>query len=141
MREMLKEFKDFAMRGNVLDMAIGIVIGVAFGAIVTSLVKDILMPPIGVLLGGLDFSNLYINMSGESYASLAAADAAGAPVIRYGVFINQVINFIIVAFAIFILVKQVNRLKKKEEAKPEAPAAPPQDVVLLTEIRDLLKQR
>ncbi|MCX8038709.1 MAG: large conductance mechanosensitive channel protein MscL [Candidatus Sumerlaeia bacterium] len=116
---MLKEFKEFAMRGNVLDMAVGIIIGGAFGKIVSSLVSDILMPPIGLLLGKLDFSNLFINLSGKSFDSLAAAKAAGAPTVNYGLFLNQVIDFMIVAFAVFLLVKQVNRLKRAP-----APAAP-----------------
>jgi len=137
----VKEFKEFAMRGNVLDMAVGIVIGAAFTAIVNSLVKDVIMPPIGLLTGGLDFSNLFVSLTGEHFDSLAAATEAGAPVLRYGVFINAIINFIIVALAIFVLIKQVNRFKKKEEAAPAAPPAPPADVVLLTEIRDLLKTR
>ncbi len=137
----VKEFKEFAMRGNVLDMAVGIVIGAAFTAIVNSLVKDVIMPPIGLLTGGLDFSNLFVSLNGEHFDSLAAATEAGAPVLRYGMFINAVINFIIVALAIFILIKQVNRFKKKEEAAPAAPPAPPADVVLLTEIRDLLKSK
>jgi large conductance mechanosensitive channel len=118
---MLKEFKEFAMRGNVLDMAVGIIIGVAFGAIVNSLVKDVLMPPLGLLLGKMDFSNLYLNLSGADYASLAAAQEAGAATINYGVFVNTVINFIIVAFAVFLLVRQVNRFAKKEEAPPPEP--------------------
>jgi large conductance mechanosensitive channel len=118
---MLKEFKEFAMRGNVLDMAIGIIIGAAFGKIVTSLVNDVVMPPIGLLLGKVDFSNLYINMSGTTYASLADAQAAGAPLVKYGVFLNTVLDFLIVAFVIFLLVKQINRLKRKEEAPPPAP--------------------
>lgn len=137
----IKEFKEFAMRGNVLDMAVGIVIGAAFTAIVNSLVKDVIMPPIGLLTGGLDFSNLFVSLTGEHFDSLAAATEAGAPVLRYGVFINAIINFIIVALAIFVLIKQVNRFKKKEEAAPAAPPPPPADVVLLTEIRDLLKSR
>ena len=141
MKAFIKEFKEFAMRGNVLDMAVGIVIGAAFTAVVGSLVKDVIMPPIGVLAGGLDFSNLFISLSGMHYDTLAAAEAAGAPELRYGVFINAVINFLIVALAIFILIKQVNRFKRKEEAAPAAPPAPPADVVLLTEIRDLLKAR
>jgi large conductance mechanosensitive channel len=118
---MLKEFKEFAMRGNVLDMAIGIVIGAAFGKIVTSFVKDILMPPIGLALGRVDFSSLFISLSSQSYATLAEAQEAGAPTINYGVFLNTVIDFLIVAFAIFLLVRQVNRLKRKEEAAPPAP--------------------
>lgn len=118
---MLKEFKEFAMRGNVLDMAIGIIIGAAFGKIITSVVNDILMPPIGLVLGKVDFSNLFINLSGKSYATLEAAKAAGAATIKYGVFINTVIDFIIVAFVIFLLVRQINRFKRQEEVKPAAP--------------------
>lgn len=116
---MWSEFKKFVMRGNVVDLAVGIIIGGAFGKIVTSLVNDIIMPPIGVLLGKVDFASLYINLSGKSYASLAAAKEAGAATINYGLFINAVIDFLIVAFVIFLLIKQVNRLK----AEP-APAAP-----------------
>lgn len=118
---MLKEFKEFAMRGNVLDMAIGIIIGGAFGKIITSFVGDVLMPPIGLLLGRLDFSSLFIDLSGEAHASLAAAKAAGAATVNYGLFLNTVIDFLIVAFVIFLLIRQVNRLKKKEEAAPAAP--------------------
>lgn len=115
---MLKEFKDFAMRGNVLDMAIGVIIGGAFGKIVSSLVSDVLMPPIGLLMGKVDFSSLFLTLSGTPQPSLAAAKAAGAPTINYGVFLQTVFDFIIIAFVIFMLVKQVNRLKK-----PEAPGA------------------
>jgi len=117
---MLKEFKEFAMRGNVLDMAVGIIMGAAFGKIVTSFVGDVLMPPMGLVLGKVDFSNLFINLSGKSYASLAEAKAAGAATLNIGLFINTVMDFILVAFAIFLLVKQVNRLKRQ----PEVPAAP-----------------
>jgi large conductance mechanosensitive channel len=118
---MLKEFKEFALRGNVLDLAIGIIIGGAFGKIISSFVSDILMPPIGLLLGNVDFSNLFINLSGGRYASLAAAQEAGAATINYGLFISSVIDFIIVAFAIFLLVRQVNRLQRKEEETPAEP--------------------
>ncbi len=118
---MLKEFKEFALKGNVLDMAIGIIIGAAFGKIVTSLVNDVIMPPIGLLLGNVDFSNLFINLSGEEYATLAAAQEAGAATINYGAFINTVLDFLIVAFVIFLVVKQFNRLRKKEEAPPPEP--------------------
>lgn len=118
---MLKEFKEFAMRGNVLDMAIGIVIGAAFGKIITSLVSDVIMPPIGLLLGKLDFSNLYFNLSGQPYASLAAAKAAGASTINYGLFINTVIDFIIVVFVIFLLIQQVNKLKRQPEVAAAVP--------------------
>jgi len=105
---MLKEFKEFAMRGNVIDLAVGVIIGAAFGKIVTSLVNDIIMPPIGVLLGGVDFTEMFLNLSGGEYASLAAAKEAGAATINYGVFVNTVINFLIVAFAIFMVIKQMN---------------------------------
>ncbi|MFN2111447.1 MAG: large conductance mechanosensitive channel protein MscL [Anaerolineae bacterium] len=118
---MWKEFKKFVMRGNVLDMAIGIIIGGAFGKIVTSFVNDILMPPIGALLGKVDFSNLFIDLSGQKYASLAAAQEAGAATINYGLFFNTVLDFIIIAFVIFLLIRQVNRMKREE---PKAPAEP-----------------
>ncbi|MDH3476364.1 MAG: large-conductance mechanosensitive channel protein MscL [Rhodospirillales bacterium] len=118
---MLKEFKAFAMRGNVVDMAVGIIIGAAFGKIVSSFVNDIIMPPIGVLLGNVDFTEIFINLSGGDYPSLAAAKEAGAATINVGVFVNTVLDFVIVAFAIFIVIKQMNRLKKQEEA----PAAEP----------------
>lgn len=116
---MFKEFKEFAVKGNVIDLAVGIVMGVAFGAIVSSFVNDIIMPPIGLLLGNIDFANLFINLSGTAYPSLKAAKDAGAATINYGVFINTVLNFIIVALVVFVLVRQINRLKKEP-----APAAP-----------------
>jgi large conductance mechanosensitive channel len=139
---MLKEFKEFAMRGNVLDMAIGVIIGGAFGKIVSSMVSDVLMPPIGLLMGKVDFSSLFIDLSQTSPPSLAAAKAAGAPTLNYGVFLQSVFDFLIIAFVIFMLVKQVNRFKN--EAPPPAPPAPPEptnEEKLLTEIRDLLKGR
>jgi large conductance mechanosensitive channel len=137
---MLKEFKEFAMRGNVMDMAIGIIIGAAFGKIVTSLVNDIIMPPIGLLMGNADFSDLFVNLGmGTTYASVAEAEAAGAPIIKYGIFINTVLDFVIVAFAIFLLIRTLNRLKRKQEAAPPAPAAPSGEEKLLAEIRDLLR--
>lgn len=139
---MLKEFKEFAMKGNVLDMAIGVIIGGAFGKIVSSLVSDVLMPPIGLLMGKVDFSSLFIDLSRTSPASLAAAKAAGAPTINYGVFLQSIFDFIIVAFVIFMLVKQVNRFKKEAPAAPPPPPPPPtNEEKLLTEIRDLLKHR
>lgn len=137
---MLKEFREFAMRGNVLDMAIGIILGGAFGKIVSSLVNDILMPPIGLLLGGVDFKNLYVNLGEGTFPSLEAAQTAGAPVIAFGLWINHVIDFLIIAFVIFLVIRQVNKLKKKQEEAP-APPAPPKEEILLTEIRDLLKAR
>jgi large conductance mechanosensitive channel len=118
---MLKEFKEFAMRGNVLDMAVGIVIGAAFGKVVSSFVDDILMPPIGRLLGGVDFSNLFINLSSAHYATLKEAMAAGAPTLRYGLFVNAVISFLIVAFAVFLLVRQVSRFMPPVEAPSTRP--------------------
>jgi len=137
---LLKEFREFALRGNVIDLAVGLIIGAAFGTIVTSLVNDMIMPPIGLLLGNVDFSDIFIQLGGDTpMPSVAAAAEAGVPTMNIGIFINTLINFVIVAFAIFLLVKQMNRLKRKEEAKPE-PAAPPEDVVLLREIRDLLKK-
>ena len=118
---MLKEFKEFAMKGSVLDMAIGIIIGAAFGKIVSSLVGDVIMPPIGLLLGKIDFSTLFINLSGQPYASLAQAKTAGAATINYGMFINTVIDFVIVAFVIFLLIRQVNKLKRQPEPVPAVP--------------------
>ncbi len=131
---MMKEFKAFVMRGNVVDMAVGIVIGAAFGKIIASLVKDVIMPPIGVLLGGVDFSKLQIVVK-------EATEKTEAVVIRYGVFINTIIEFIIIAFAIFLVVKGINSMRKKEEEKPAAPPAPSKEEVLLGEIRDLLKSK
>ena len=118
---MLKEFKEFAMRGNVVDMAVGIIIGAAFGKIVSSLVKDVIMPPIGLLMGNVDFTNLFINLSDQVYTNLSAAQEAGAATINYGVFINTVLDFIIVAFAIFMVIRQMNKLKKTDEAPPAEP--------------------
>jgi len=137
---MLKEFKDFAMRGNVIDLAVGIIIGAAFTSVVNSLVKDIIMPPIGYIMNGIDFSNFFLVLKGDEYASLKAAQDAGAVSVNYGVFINAIINFLIVAFAVFLLVKQVNRFKKQEAAAPAAPPAPTTSEKLLMEIRDALKQ-
>lgn len=129
--KMLQEFKTFAMRGNVVDMAVGIIIGGAFGKIVSSFVSDVIMPPIGVLLGGVDFSELYLTLK-------EASGEAAAVTINYGVFINTVIDFIIIAFAIFMVIKAMNKMKRKEEEKPSTPPELPADVKLLTEIRDLL---
>ncbi len=133
---MLQEFKQFISRGNVIDLAIGIIMGAAFTGIVNSLVKDILMPPVGKLMGGIDFSNFFINLSNGSYATLKIAQEAGAATINYGIFLNQVINFMIVAFAVFMIVKQANRFKKSQDA-----AAPPRSELLLEEIRDILKKK
>jgi large conductance mechanosensitive channel len=138
---MLKEFKEFILKGSMLDLAVGLVIGAAFGAVVTSFVNDILMPPIGLLLGGVDFANLFINLGSTEYASLAAAQEAGAPTINYGLFIQSLINLIIVGFAIFMVVKAYNGAKKQEEAAPAAPPAPAAEELLLRDIRDLLSRR
>ena len=138
---MLKEFKEFAMRGNVMDMAIGIVLGGAFGKIVSSFVNDVLMPVLGKLTGGVDFSQLFLSLTADSYPSLAAAEEAGAAVMRYGAFVQFVVDFIIIAFAIFMVVKAMNNLKKKEEAAPPPPPKPSAEETLLTEIRDLLQKQ
>jgi len=140
MKAFMKDFKAFAMRGSVVDLAVGVGIGGAFGKIVTSLVNDIIMPPIGKVLGGVDFSNLFVSLSGEKFDTLIAAQEAGVATLNYGLFINTLINFIIIALAIFVVIKQMSKLQKKEA---EAPAEPPKksaEEVLLTEIRDLLKK-
>ena len=118
---MWKEFREFVARGNVFDLAVGVVIGAAFGKIVTSLVEDVLMPPVGMLLGRVDFSNLYVNLSGGAYASLAEAKEAGAATVNYGLFLNNVIQFLLVAFAVFLLVRWYNRIRRREESVPAAP--------------------
>jgi large conductance mechanosensitive channel len=135
---MWREFRDFAMRGNVVDLAVGIILGAAFTTIVNSLVNDIIMPPIGLLLGGIDFSDFFITIKGGAFPTVAAAKAGGAVTINYGLFINAIIKFVIVAFAVFILVKQINRLKL--DLGPAA-AGPSKTETLLTEIRDLLKEK
>ena len=131
---MMKEFKEFAMKGNVVDMAVGIVIGAAFGKIVSSFVKDVLMPPIGMLMGGVNFSDL-------SFVLKEAVGKSPAVVVKYGLFIQTVIDFLIVAFAIFMLIKGINAMKRKEEEAPAAPSEPPKEEILLTEIRDILKEK
>ena len=142
---MFKEFKEFALRGNVVDMAVGIIIGAAFGAIVSSLVADVIMPPLGLLLGNVDFSDLFILLkagtSPSPYATLADAQAAGAVTLNYGLFINHVISFFIVAFAVFLLVKGMNQLRKKKEKAPAEPPKPPEEVVLLKAILETLKKQ
>lgn len=137
----INEFQEFAVKGNVMDMAVGIIIGGAFGTIVKSLVDDVIMPPIGLMMGGVDFSDLFINLSDVQYESLSAAQEAGAPVIAYGSFINNVIAFLVVAWAVFLLIKGMNSLKKKQEEAPAEAPAPPRSEVLLEEIRDALKAR
>ncbi len=142
---MLKEFKNFIARGNVMDMAVGIIMGAAFTAIVTSMVGDLIMPIIGMVTSGVNFADQFIALDGAAYATLKDAKDAGAAVITYGVFINAVINFVIISFVVFLLVKGVNKLKEAAEKEEEekaaaAPATPPADIALLTEIRDLLKR-
>jgi large conductance mechanosensitive channel len=139
---MFNEFKKFIARGNVMDMAVGIIMGAAFTAIVNSMVGDLIMPVIGVMTAGVDFGEQFISLDGQEYASLQAAQDAGASVLTYGVFINAVINFLIISFVVFMLVKGVNKIKEQAEEKPKAPETPKpsQDIVLLTEIRDLLKK-
>jgi large conductance mechanosensitive channel len=139
---MWREFEEFAMRGNVVDLAVGIILGAAFTTIVNSLVNDIIMPPLGLAIGGLDFSNFFVTLKGGSYPTLEAAKAAGAVTINYGLFLNAVLRFIIVAVAIFLLVKQINRLQRQEAAEaPPPPPEPPRQELLLAEIRDLLSAR
>ena len=137
---MLKEFKEFAVKGNVIDMAVGVVIGGAFGKIVNSLVADVIMPPIGLLLGKVDFSNLFLNLSGKPVASLAEAKKAGLATLNYGLFLNTCIEFLIVAFAIFLVIKQINRLKREPPPAPAVSPEPSNEEKLLAEIRDLLKK-
>jgi len=140
---MLKEFKEFAIKGNMIDMAVGIVIGAAFGAIISSLVDDVFMPVVGLLIGGIDFSNWFIllgDAGGVKIPTIAAAKEAGIATINIGLFINAIIKFIIIAFALFAMVKGINSLKRKEEEKPKPPSAPPAQELLLSEIRDLLKK-
>ncbi len=136
---MFKEFRQFALRGNVIDLAVGVVVGAAFTSIVNSLVKDLITPPLGLVTGGLDFSNLFIVLKGGHYTTLADAAKAGAVTINYGLFLNALISFLIVAFVLFLVVRSVNRLFANPPAP--APAVPPEDVVLLREIRDLLKNK
>ena len=139
---MWREFREFAMRGNVVDLAVGIILGAAFTTIVNSLVSDIIMPPIGLAIGGIDFSNLFVTLRGGSYSTVEAAKAAGAVTVNYGLFLNAVLRFVIVAFAVFLLVKQINRLRWQEAAEATAPPPePPRQELLLAEIRDLLSAR
>jgi large conductance mechanosensitive channel len=137
----VQEFKEFAMRGNVVDLAVGVIIGGAFGKIVDSLVKDVVMPIVGRLVGGVDFKHLYINLGSGTYETMEAAEKAGAPLVKYGVFVNSMIDFLIIALAIFVAVKAINKLKRAEPAPEPAPAPEPDEVKLLREIRDTLQQR
>ncbi|MBK9315081.1 MAG: large conductance mechanosensitive channel protein MscL [Acidobacteria bacterium] len=136
---MLKEFKEFAMKGNVMDLAVAVIIGGAFGKIITSLVEDIIMPLVGLLLGKIDFTNLFINLSGGTFATLEEARKAGAATLNYGLFINNIVNFLIIALSIFLVVRALMKMKRKEDEA--SPAEPPAQEVLLTEIRDILKAK
>lgn len=141
---MFKEFRDFALKGNVIDLAIGVIIGAAFGAIVSSMVDDVFMPVIGLILNGIDFSNLFVPLfppEGATYPTIEAAKAAGVATLNYGLFINAVVKFTIIAFVLFMVVKAVNRLRKKEAEVPAAPPAPTAEEKLLMEIRDAIKAR
>ena len=137
----IKEFKQFATKGNVVDMAVGIIIGAAFGKIVTSLVTDVLMPPLGKLIGNVNFTDLFITLDGSSFSSIDAAKKAGVPIVAYGTFIQTIVDFIIVAFAIFMMIKAMNAIRKKNEVKPVVPDEPSNEEKLLGEIRDILKEK
>ena len=143
---MLQEFREFAVKGNAFDLAVGVIIGAAFGKIVDSLVRDLIMPPIGLLLGGINFNNLFLALDGKDYATVAAAKAAGAATLNYGVFIQSMVDFTIIAFAIFVVIKLMNRLRRQDEARAEAAPAPApeptpsEEILLLREIRDSLKK-
>lgn len=141
MANFIKEFRDFAMRGNVVDMAVGVIIGGAFGKIVTSLVSDIIMPAISTLTGGLDFTSLFVALDGEHYDTLAAAQEAEAAVLTYGTFIQNIVDFLIIALCIFLVIKGINKLSKKPEPEPAPAPEPTAEEKLLTEIRDLLKEK
>ena len=142
---MIKEFREFAMKGNVVDMAVGIIIGAAFGKIVDSLVKDLIMPPIGLVMGKVDFTNMFVVLKPGAvpppYLTVDAAQKAGAVTFNYGMFINNVVSFVIVAFAVFMLVRTINRMRRKQEESPKEAPPPPEDVMLLREIRDALKNK
>ena len=136
----VREFKDFAVKGNAVDLAVGVVIGAAFGKIISSMVSDVIMPVVSKLTGNVDFSNLFLVLGDGKFKTLAEAKAAGVATLNYGLFINAITDFIIIAFCIFMVIRAISRMRQREEAKPAAPAAPPADVQLLTEIRDLLKK-
>jgi large conductance mechanosensitive channel len=137
---MMQEFKEFAMRGNVVDMAVGVVIGGAFGKIVDSMVKDVIMPVVGKMMGGVDFKQLYVNLGDQVFETLDAAEKAGAPLIKYGAFINTIVDFVIVAFVIFMVIKGINKMKREAAPPPAEAPATPEDVLLLREIRDSLRK-
>jgi len=137
---LIQEFREFAVKGNAIDLAVGVIIGGAFGKIISSLVDDVIMPPIGLLLGGADFNELFINLGSGEYPTLAAAKAAGAPTLNYGNFLQAIVDFLIVVWVIFLMVRAINRMRRREEEAPAAPPAPVEEVVLLREIRDALRK-
>lgn len=137
---LIQEFREFAVKGNAIDLAVGVIVGGAFGKIVSSLVDDVIMPPIGLLLGGVDFANLFINLGPGEYPTLAAAKAAGAPTLNYGNFLQSVVNFLIVVWVVFLMVRVINRMRRRQEEAAAAPPAPAEEVVLLREIRDALQK-
>ena len=137
---LIQEFREFAVKGNAIDLAVGVIVGGAFGKIVSSLVDDVIMPPIGLLLGGVDFNNLFINLGSGDYPTLAAAKAAGAPTLNYGNFLQAVVDFLVVVWIVFLMVRLINRLRRRQEEAPAAPPAPAEEVVLLREIRDALRK-
>jgi len=136
----VQEFKEFAVKGNMIDLAVGVIIGGAFGKIVDSLVKDVIMPLVGLMLGGIDFKGLFVSLGKGTFATLAEAEKAGAAVLKYGAFIQSVVDFLIIAWVIFIVIKAINRMKREQPADPAAPPPTPEDVLLLREIRDALKK-
>jgi large conductance mechanosensitive channel len=138
---MMKEFRDFAVKGNAMDMAVGVIIGAAFGKIITSLVSDIIMPPLGLLVGKVDFKGLFVSLDGKAYVTLEAAKTANAPVLTYGMFLQTVFDFAIVAMAIFMIVKMINSMRREEKPAPAEPPKTPEDILLLREIRDSLAKR
>lgn len=137
---LIQEFREFAVKGNAIDLAVGVIVGGAFGKIVSSLVDDVIMPPIGLLLGGVDFNNLFINLGSGEYPTLAAAKEAGAPTLNYGNFLQAVVDFLIIVWIVFLIVRLINRMRRREEEAPAAPPAPAEEVVLLREIRDALRK-
>jgi large conductance mechanosensitive channel len=137
---LIQEFREFAVKGNAIDLAVGVIVGGAFGKIVASLVDDVIMPPIGLLLGGVDFTNLFINLGPGEYPTLAAAKAAGAATLNYGNFLQSVVNFLIVVWIVFLMVRAINRMRRRQEEAPAAPPAPAEEIVLLREIRDALRK-
>jgi large conductance mechanosensitive channel len=137
---LIQEFREFAVKGNAIDLAVGVIVGGAFGKIISSLVDDVIMPPIGLLVGGVDFNNLFVNLGSGEYPTLAAAKAAGAPTLNYGSFLQTMMDFLIIVWVVFLMVRLINRMRRRQEEAPAAPPAPAEEVVLLREIRDALRK-